>query len=45
MKCELCHKHEATHTKWFDPDQSPIKVGGRYQVCDTCDPQKGKRHE
>ena len=30
--CELCHKREATGTIWLDPDQSPIRVGGRYQV-------------
>lgn len=40
--CELCHKNEATHVVWLNPEQSPIAVGGRYQVCDKCD---GGTHE
>jgi len=35
-KCEVCHKEEVKKTIWLNPDQSPIKVGGRYQVCDLC---------
>lgn len=41
--CELCHKNEATGTIWLNPEQSPIKVGGRYQVCEKCGgPKKDK---
>jgi len=32
--CEICHKEEATGTRWLDPDESPIHVGGIYQVCE-----------
>lgn len=36
MKCEVCHHGEAKHIIWIDPEKSPIKVGGRYRVCDGC---------
>ena len=31
--CEVCHKEEATGTKWLTAEQAPIPVTGRYQVC------------
>jgi len=35
-KCELCHQKEATQTAWVNAEDSPIKVGGIYRVCDDC---------
>lgn len=36
ITCELCHKHEAVKTIWLTSEQSPIHVGGIYQVCEKC---------
>ena len=33
MKCEICHKEEATGTKWFTAEQTDIHVAGIYRVC------------
>jgi len=33
--CEICHKEKATGTKWLEPEQSPIGVGGVYRVCEV----------
>ena len=43
IQCEVCHKEEATGTIWLNPDQSPIHVGGVYQVGPKCGgPKKDK---
>lgn len=34
--CELCHKEEATGTRWLNADESPIHVGGVYRVGQKC---------
>lgn len=36
IKCEVCHKKKAIGKIWLNPDQSPIGVGGTYQVCEKC---------
>jgi hypothetical protein len=41
--CELCHKEEATGTRWVSYEESPIHVAGTYRVCENCGgPKKGE---
>ena len=40
LVCEICHKREATTTVWLAPEQSSIKVGGRYRAFDPCSGKK-----
>jgi hypothetical protein len=43
VMCEICHKEDATGTKWLQPEEAPNKVGGRYRVGPNCGgPKKPK---
>jgi hypothetical protein len=43
IMCEICHKEEATGTRYLTSQQSPIGVGGTYRVGPKCGgPQKKK---
>ena len=43
--CEICHKKIATGTRWLNPDESKIFVGGVYRVCEDHGGPKEKKDE
>lgn len=44
FQCEICHKEDATGTKWLQPEEAPNKVGGRYRVGPNCGGPKKKKN-
>lgn len=43
FQCEVCHKEEATGTKWLTADKAPIPVTGVYRVGPNCGGPKKKK--
>lgn len=43
--CEICHKEEATGTRWLNPDESKIFVGGVYRIGPKCGGPKTKKKD
>lgn len=44
-KCEICHKKEAKVNIFIKPEDSPIRVGGTYRVCEDCAKKYGIRRQ